>query len=72
MIIGSGDRSGSIRGSYVSDGDSSRRRVISSSACSKDIRMLSGFTSEPGLFSYDVSYKREPDNLPVCMRLHSR
>jgi hypothetical protein len=72
VMIGSRDKSGSIRGSYVAEGVSRRRRVIASSSWSTEMRILSGFKSEDWIVSYAVPYRGELENIPMCMRPHSR
>ena len=70
MIIGSGDKSASMRGSYVSDGELLRRSTIVSSARSKDTSVLSGFTS--GAYVIILNLREGPESLPVCTKPHSR
>ena len=70
MIIGSGDKSVLMRGSYVSDGELLSRSTIVSSARSKDTSVLSGFTS--GAYVIILYLKEEAKDLPVCARPHSR
>ena len=70
MIMGSEDKSGSMRGSYVSDGELLSRSTIVSSARSKDTSVLSGFTS--GVYVIIFNLRGEPEGLPVCTRPQSR